>query len=52
MYEFEYQGWKVPSGLNYKLDYIFISEDIKYQLPRIDENKISDHAPVIVDLEL
>ena len=52
MYDFEYQDWKVLAGLNFKIDYIFISKYIKHETPKIDINKISDHVPVIVGLEL
>lgn len=52
MYDFEYQNWKVPTGLNFKIDYIFVSESIKHETPKIDVNNISDHVPVIVKLEL
>jgi len=52
MYDFKYHDWKVPAGLNFKIDYIFISEKIKHETPTIDINKISDHVPVIVKLEI
>ncbi len=52
MYDFEYQDWKVSAGLNFKIDYIFVSENIKHETPKIDINEISDHVPVIVKLEL
>ncbi|MCD6229935.1 MAG: endonuclease/exonuclease/phosphatase family protein [Candidatus Diapherotrites archaeon] len=50
--DFEYLDWKLPAGLNFKIDYIFVSKQIKHGLPEVDENKISDHVPVIVNLEL
>ncbi len=52
MYAFEYHGWEVPAGLNFKIDYIFVSKKIKCKTPIIDNTKISDHIPVIVKLEL
>lgn len=52
MYDFEYQDWKVPAGLNFKIDYIFVSENIRPGRPKVDINKISDHVPVMVKLEL
>ncbi len=51
MHDFDYRGWKVPAGLRYKTDYVFVSKGIRHHAPRIDRNGISDHVPVIVELD-
>ena len=51
-HDFSYKDWQVPAGLNFKIDYIFVSQDIQYGSPTSAETTISDHVPVIVELQL
>ena len=39
-------------GYPLKLDYVFVSEEIKIKDHRIDKNNFSDHYPVIVEVEI
>lgn len=48
---FAYQGFEADS-LNWRLDYIFVSPDIKVVTSRIVETQFSDHLPVLAELEI
>ena len=41
-----------PKGVNYKLDYIFTSKDLKTKDYKVEESKASDHLPISVLVEL
>jgi endonuclease/exonuclease/phosphatase family metal-dependent hydrolase len=45
-----FQGWYVPKGLKYKVDYIFVSKSISYQIVKIPRTDISDHVPIVLDI--
>jgi endonuclease/exonuclease/phosphatase family metal-dependent hydrolase len=42
----------LPKGIQYKLDYIFISEDIKAQSFEVGNSKGSDHLPISAIIEI
>jgi endonuclease/exonuclease/phosphatase family metal-dependent hydrolase len=48
---FDYKDWHIK-GLKYRLDNIFISEDLKARNFRILRSKISDHLPIMADITL
>lgn len=48
---FECSGF-VETGLNWRLDYVFASSDIKVVSSRIVETQVSDHLPILTELEL
>jgi endonuclease/exonuclease/phosphatase family metal-dependent hydrolase len=50
--DWEYHGWRLLKGPLYKIDYIFVSKDMKYSEPATDVNEISDHAPVMLTIEV
>ena len=41
-----------PKGVNYKLDFIFTSKDLKTKDYKVEESKASDHLPISVLVEL
>lgn len=51
VHPFEHKGWTVEE-LKYRLDNIFISEDLKCQNTEIIESDLSDHLPVKATLKL
>lgn len=52
MRDFDFQGWEVPKGLKYKIDYVFLSKNIKYENLEIPETNISDHLPVLLTIRV
>lgn len=48
---FSYNGFK-ETELNWKLDYIFTSKDIKVKETKVIDTKYSDHLPILMTLEL
>lgn len=42
----------VPSGIKYKLDNIFVSNDLQTSLFKVEESKASDHLPISVIIEV
>ncbi len=48
---FEHQGFKA-STLDWRLDYVFASEDIKCSSAEIISTDYSDHLPILVNVEL
>lgn len=51
IYPFEYEGFKEDS-LRHRLDYIFVSKDIKVDAFLVEDSKGSDHLPVSAVLEI
>ncbi len=51
IYPTNYRGFKVD-GLEYRIDYIFTSQDIKVLNTRLGDTKASDHLPVITEIEV
>lgn len=45
VYPWEKYGWKV-GGLEYRIDYLFISKDLKYKNPQVIKSRLSDHLPI------
>jgi len=41
-----------PGGLNTRLDYIFLSKDIKLLSSKVDKTKGSDHLPITIEIEI
>ena len=48
---FSYNGFK-ETELNWKLDYIFTSKDIKVKETKVIDTKYSDYLPILMTLEL
>ena len=48
---FSYNGFE-ETELNWKLDYIFTSRDIKVKETKVIDTKYSDHLPILITLEL
>lgn len=48
---FDYKGFK-EDGLNWRLDYVFTSPDIQVVRAEVVETNVSDHLPLIVEIEL
>ena len=48
---FSYNGFE-ETELNWKLDYIFTSRDIKVKETKLVDTKYSDHLPIIIEVEL
>ena len=48
---FSYNGFK-ETELNWKLDYIFTSKDIKVKETKVVDTKYSDHLPILMTFEL
>ena len=48
---FSYNGFK-ETELNWKLDYIFTSKDIKVKETKVIDTKYSDHLPILISFEL
>ena len=42
----------LPQGIQYKLDNIFVSKDIKTQSYRVENSQASDHLPISAVIEL
>lgn len=51
VFENEYHGFKVK-GLEYRIDYIFVSPDISVETFKIEDTKASDHLPVSSIIEV
>ena len=51
MHDFDYATWKVKKGLKYKIDYIFVSKNLKHAPAKTVYSQASDHLPVISDLD-
>ncbi len=47
---FSYNGF-VANELDYKLDYIFTSNDINMQSIKVIDTKYSDHLPILCEIE-
>ena len=48
---FSYNGFK-ETELNWKLDYIFTSKDIKVKETKVVDTKYSDHLPILLTFEM
>ncbi len=48
---FDKQGF-VATELNWRLDYVFVTNDLKVIQSRVIETTVSDHLPVLVELEV
>jgi len=51
MYDFNFRGWHVTKGLKYKIDYIFVSKDIKYKNLEVPKTGLSDHLPLMLVID-
>jgi endonuclease/exonuclease/phosphatase family metal-dependent hydrolase len=49
--EFDYEGFKVDS-LDYRLDYVFTTKDIKIINSELINTNYSDHLPILVEIEV
>jgi endonuclease/exonuclease/phosphatase family metal-dependent hydrolase len=50
IYPFEAYGWH-EDRLKYRLDNIFVSDDFSYRNFKVVNSKISDHLPIMADVE-
>ena len=48
---FTYKGFK-ETGLNWRLDYVFTTEDVKVLNSKILKTKYSDHLPILTTIEI
>jgi endonuclease/exonuclease/phosphatase family metal-dependent hydrolase len=48
---FDYNGF-VESNLNWRLDHVFVTPDVRVVSSKIIETDLSDHLPILVELEL
>ena len=48
---FSYNGF-TETELNWKLDYIFTSKDIKVKETKVVDTKYSDHLPILLTFEM
>ena len=48
---FEYLGFKV-TGLDWRIDYIFITPDIRVVSSKIVNTEFSDHLPIVAEIEI
>ncbi len=49
--EFDYQGFR-ETELNWRLDYVFASHDLKVLSSKVIKTGFSDHLPILVEFEL
>ncbi|MBX7142968.1 MAG: endonuclease/exonuclease/phosphatase family protein [Oligoflexia bacterium] len=49
--DFDYQGFK-ETALNWRLDYVFASRNIKVCSSKILDTNVSDHLPILVEFEI
>lgn len=48
---FQHQNFKT-SKLNWRLDYVFATKDIKVKSAKVIKTKVSDHLPILVEIEI
>lgn len=51
VHPFDYRGWEVDE-LKYRLDNIFVSEDVEVVSSQVLSSELSDHLPVVAELEI